>query len=135
MPHVAHRGGFSVKTKPNLGGYNLVQAEDYVDGGEVLIGKLVGTSLASIWLAFVGGWIGLITTVARVHIRMIRTIEGVYVSVITAFGEGGAETLRYGWSEAFRAAVDTSPLLAPAIMSLELIAVSWLLLWARRRWY
>lgn len=121
--------------KPNLGGYNLVKPDDYVDGGELLIGKLVGTIMGSIWLAFVGGWISVLRAIAQVNIQVLNRIEQGWVTVITAFGEGGAETLRYTWGEAFRAAVDTSPLLAPTIMTLELITVSFLLIWARRRWF
>lgn len=113
---------------------DLVTADDYVDGGKILVGKLVGTFLGSIWLAFIGGWISVQTAVAQVHIQALNQAGQSAAAVVTAFGAGGADTLRYTWGEAFRAAVETSPLLAPAIMSVELIVVSYLLIWARRRW-
>lgn len=113
-----------------------VSAEEFVgDGGDVMVGKLASTVLGATWLAFVTGLNGIFTAFAQVHIEILRSVGSLYSAVITAYGQGGAATLRLGWGSAFRAAVDASPLFAPVLMSLELGLIAVILVWARRRWY
>lgn len=109
-------------------------AQGYVAGGEVLVGKLVGTLLGSLWLTVVAGWITVVEAIVRLHVQILDAIQQAQIAVLMAFAEGGADAYRESWSAAFRAAVEVDPLVAPAIMSVEIIAVSALALWARRRW-
>lgn len=111
-----------------------LDAESFVDGGEILIGKLVGTLLGALWLTIVAGWMTLIQAIAAVHISLLNAFQGMIVSIITAAGVGGAETIRASWGAAFQGAVEVSPLFAPMVFSLEIVLVSALLIWARRRW-
>lgn len=108
---------------------------EFVDDGEIQLAKLASTILGAIWLTAISGWILIVETIALVHVRVLDAIANLYVRVIDAAGRGGAETLEVSWSAAFRAAVDAEPMLAPAILTLEIIAVSALLLYARRRWF
>lgn len=116
------------------GNDGAVVAEMFVRDGEIQMAKLLGALLGAAWLTVVAGWILIVEAITLVHIRVLDAIAALYVRVIDAAGTGGAETLRVGWSSAFRAAVDASPFLAPAILSVEVVAVSALLLYAKRRW-
>lgn len=109
-------------------------ASQYVLGGEILVGKLVSTLLGAVWLTVVAGWITVSQAIVTVHLRVIDAIAQLYVRVIKAFGQGGAETIRASWRSAFLAAVETNELLAPLLLTTEVVVVSALLLWARRRW-
>jgi hypothetical protein len=104
------------------------------DGTEILVGKLISTLLGGLWLTVSAGWITVTQAIVRIHIRLLDAASGAVVAIVQAAGAGGAETLRVAWGEAFRAAAAANPLLAPAILSLELVVVSALLLYARRRW-
>lgn len=108
-------------------------AESYVDGGEILIGKLVGTALGAFWLTVVSGWYAIVSAIVRVHISLITATSSAYASIINAVGGGGAETLRLGWASAFQAAVQADPLLAPLLLTLEVVVVSAIAIAVRRR--
>ena len=110
-----------------------VIAEDYVEGGEILIGKLISTALGAIWLTVAGGWIAIVDAIVSVHVALLLRASEAYVSVIEAIGSGGEETLRVGWAAAFRSAVEADPLLAPIILTLELTVVAGIALTFRRR--
>ncbi|EMA24635.1 hypothetical protein [Haloarcula argentinensis] len=110
-----------------------VLAGSYTDGGTILIGKLVSTILGAVWLTFVGGWWAIISAVVEVHVAMINAGADGYAGIIRAMGQGGAETIRITWASAFRAAVETNPLFAPILLTLEIIAVSAIFLELRRR--
>ncbi len=109
-------------------------ATTYIKDGEILVGKLVSSLLGGLWLAVAGGWITVMQSINRVHIQILDAAAGMVVRIVEAAGGGGAETIRVAWAEAYRAAVAANPLLAPALMTLEIILVSALLLYARRRW-
>lgn len=104
------------------------------DGTEILVGKLVSTLLGGLWITVIAGWITVVEAIVAVHVRVLNAMTGLSVGVIRAAGVGGAETLRVAWAEAFRAAAAANPLFAPTIMTLELVLVSALLLFALRRW-
>lgn len=125
-----------VNAGPGGGGSNGIPADAFLsdDGTEILVGKLVSTLLGGLWLTVSAGWITVVQAIVRVHLRIIDAAASLYAGVIRAAGAGGAETLRVSWRAAFQAAVDTNPLLAPTIMTLEVVIVSALLLYARRRW-
>lgn len=108
-------------------------AGNYTDGGTILIGKLVSTLLGAVWLTFVGGWWAIVSAVVRVHMAMINAAANGYAGIIDAVGQGGAETIRVTWASAFQAAVETNPLFAPILITLEVIAVSAIFLELRRR--
>lgn len=115
------------------GGTGL-RASAFTDGGEILVGKLVSTLLGGLWLTVAAGWITVNQAIVRVHFRILDAIADLYVGVIEAVGQGGAKTLRVSWAESFRAATEVNGLLAPMLFSAEVIVVSALLLFARRRW-
>ena len=100
----------------------------------ILWAKLMGTLLGGAWLTVVAGWTFVIDAVTVVNVRLLRAIGGGYASIIRTVGVGGAQGYQVLWGGAFQAAIETSPLLAPLIMSLELVFVSGVLLWALRRW-
>ncbi|WP_132060248.1 hypothetical protein [Halorussus amylolyticus] len=104
-------------------------------GGEIKIAKLVSTLLGAVWLTVAAGWIMVMQAVVTVHIRVLDAAAAMYVRVIEAAVGGGAETIEASWASAFRAAVETNRLLAPMIFSLEVIIVTALLLYTRRRWF
>jgi hypothetical protein len=108
-------------------------AGNYTDGGTILIGKLVSTLLGAVWLTVVGGWWAIASAVVRVHMAMINAAANGYAGIIDAVGQGGAETIRVTWASAFQAAVETNPLFAPILITLEVIAVSAIFLELRRR--
>ena len=116
------------------GGTSTTNAYLSEDGTKILVGNLVGSLLGGLWLTFVGGWISVGEAVARVHIRILDAIAGLYSGVLRAFGVGGAQTLRVSWAEAFRSATAADPVLAPLLLTMELVVVSWLLVYAQRRW-
>ena len=117
------------------GGGSSVDETLYVtEEGDLLLAKLVSTLLGSVWLTVAAGWIMVVEAIARVHIIVLDTAGATVVRVIQAFGFGGARTLQVSWGAAFRAAVEAEPMLAPVLFSLEIVVVSALLLWARRRW-
>lgn len=121
-------------SKLEAGSGGLTLESEFVDGGTVLTGKLVGTLLGSIWLVFASGWIAVVNAIVTINLVPIRGLEMLYTRIISTFGREAAATSQLVWSEAFRAAVDASPVLAPAIMTAELAAV-WLILEAgRQRW-
>jgi len=109
-------------------------ASEFIEDGEILLGKLVSTLLGGVWLTVVAGWITINQAIVQVHINLLDVAARSYARMIRAAGQGGAETLEVGWASAFQAAVDAEPLLAPIIFSAEVVVVSALLLWARRRW-
>ncbi|NHN59820.1 MULTISPECIES: hypothetical protein [Halorussus] len=124
----------SSRTTLNEGGSMNLWATTYIKDGEILVGKLVSSLLGGLWLAVAGGWITVMQSINRVHIQILDAAAGMVVRIVEAAGGGGAETIRVAWAEAYRAAVAANPLLAPALMTLEIILVSALLLYARRRW-
>lgn len=111
-----------------------LSASVFVEGSEIKLAKLVSTLLGSVWMTAVAGWITVTQAIVTVHLRILDAIANLYVRVIRATGEGGAEALEASWSSAFQSAANTSPLFTPMIFSLEVVAVSAILLWARRRW-
>jgi hypothetical protein len=110
-----------------------VFAGSFTDGGTILIGKLVSTLLGAVWLTILGGWWAIVSAVVQVHMAMINAAADSYAGIITALGQGGAETIRVTWASAFRAAVETNPLIAPILLTLEIIVVSAIVLEVRRR--
>ncbi|QLG62200.1 hypothetical protein [Halorarum salinum] len=121
---------------PNLdtgGGGSVPLEEEFVDGGEILIGKLVGTLLGAGWLVLMSGWIAILEAYVLIHLEALGAVERMYVNIITAIGGGGAETLRLSWAAGFEAAVEASPVFAPVFFSLEVVFATALLIWARRR--
>lgn len=113
---------------------NYVTASAFVDGGEIKIAKLVSTLLGAVWLTVAAGWIMVAQAVVTVHVRVLDAAADMYVRIIDTAISDGAETVRVSWASAFRAAVETNQLLAPIILSVEVVAVMALLLYARRRW-
>ncbi|WP_134671727.1 hypothetical protein [Halorussus marinus] len=120
----------------DLGGSsdNYVTAGEFVDGGEIKIAKLVSTLLGAAWLTVAAGWIMVMQAVVTAHVRVLDAVAAMYVRIIEAAVGGGAETVQASWGAAFRAAVETNRLLAPVILSVEVVLVAALLLYARRRW-
>lgn len=104
------------------------------DTGNIKVAKLVSTLLGSVWITVAAGWIMVINAIVRVHLSVINAVATLFVRVLEAFGQGGAETLRESWRAAFLSAVEANQLLAPVMFSLEIVTVSALLLWARERW-
>lgn len=123
---------------PGGGGSSLpsgsIEGGEFVEEGEILLGKLVSTLLGGVWLTIVAGWVAISEAIVQVHINVVNAAAATQVRIIRAFGEGGADTLEVGWASAFRAAVEAEPLLAPVIFSAEVVVVTAILLWARRRW-
>lgn len=115
------------------GSSGTAAAGAFVDGGEVLIGKLVSTLLGAVWLTVVGGWYAITSAITRVQIALINSVRNAQVAIIRAVGAGGAETIRVGWASAAQAAVETSPLFAPLLLTMEIILVSAVALTVRRR--
>lgn len=115
------------------GGGIPVNSSAFVDGGEIKIAKLVGTLLSALWLVIVSGWITVANAIVTLHIRLIGALEDLFVGVITAIGVETAETFRLGWRSAAEGALTVSPLLAPAIFSLEIVLVAGIVLAVRRR--
>lgn len=115
------------------GGGIPVNSSAFVDGGEIKVAKLVGTLLSALWLVIVSGWITVANAIVTAHIRIIGAVEDLYVNLITSIGVGTAETFRLGWRSAAEGALTVSPLLAPAIFSLEIVFVATIFLSVRRR--
>ena len=134
FPEVLAPVSKSSRTSLGQGGSMNLWASSYIKDGEILVGKLVSSLLGGLWLAFAGGWITVTQAIARVHIRILDAAAGTVVRIVQAAGGGGAETIRVAWGEAFRTAAEANPVFVPVIMSLELVVVSALLLYARRRW-
>ena len=110
-----------------------VSAGEFVDGGEIKIAKLVGTLLGATWMTVIAGWITVIQAVNRVNLEILYAIAGMFDAIITTFGQEGARTLRESWGAAYRSAVAVDPVVAPLIMTVEVVLVTGLLVWARRR--
>ena len=106
----------------------------FVSGGEILVGKLVSTLLGSLWLVVAAGWITVTQTIVQIHISLLDAAAEMYYNIIVAFGENASRAAFVTWGEAFRAATETSPLLAPALFSIEIVVVAGLLVVATRRW-
>jgi len=104
----------------------------YVDDGRILYGKLLGTLLGAGWLTWIGGWIAVERAIVSVHMQVIRAAQQMYVRIINAVLLGGAQTIRHSWAEAYQAAVETSPVLAPLTLILDIIVVSAVLLYVKR---
>lgn len=112
-----------------------VEASTFIsDSGDIRLAKLVGTLLGSLWLTVAAGWIAVANAIARVHIRIVDAAASMYARIIRAYGDGAAETLRVSWAESFQAAVEANRLFAPLLFTVEVVVVTALLLWARRRW-
>ena len=123
MPEVDYAG---------TGGDGVLESS-YVDGGELLIGKLVGTVLGSLWLTVVSGWITVTEAIATVHIRFIRAGGNAYAGILESLGREAQATIATSWAAAFEASVEVNPLFAPAIFSAEILVVVAIVLVLRRR--
>jgi hypothetical protein len=115
------------------GGGSLVAPRHFVDDGEILIGKLTGTILGSIWLTAVSGWITISRAIATVHVRFLLAGRDAYVAIFETLGQEAQATFLESWAAAFQASVEVNPLLAPAIFSAEILVVVAILLALRRR--
>lgn len=110
-----------------------IPASAFVEDGKILVGKLIGVTLGSLWLAVVGGWITVFNAIVQINVEILNAFARMYVRVLTAVGVESSETLEVAWAAAFRSAVEASPFLAPVIFTLEVVAVAGILL-AARRW-
>lgn len=109
-------------------------AASYVEGGSVKYGALLGSLLGAAWLVIVGGFIRIQNAIVTVHVRLLEVLQAQLVAVIYEALLGGAGVMRTSWATAYRSAVDTAPLLAPALLALE-IGLAWLILsevWGRQ---
>jgi hypothetical protein len=106
----------------------------YVSGGEILIGKLVSTLLGALWLTIAAGWITVARAIVQIHVSLLNRAAEMYSQILLAFGTNASRASRVAWGEAFRAAVDASPVLAPVIFSIEIVVATGLILAAARRW-
>jgi len=123
-----------MRIKPGGAGGSVEASDFLAEGGEIQLAKLVSTLLGSLWLTVAAGWIAVVNAIARVHLQLIDAAASMYARIIRAYGSGGAETIRVSWASSFQAAIEANRLFAPLLFSLEVIAVTALLLWARRRW-
>lgn len=105
----------------------------FVDGGEIKVAKLVGTLLGAVWLSVVSGWISVGEAIAQIHIQVINGIADGWVSIITTYGGQASSTQRVVWASALKAALETSPMLAPLLMSIEVAIVWGVIVTVRRR--
>ncbi|WP_435145918.1 hypothetical protein [Halobaculum sp. P14] len=121
------------RTRIGAGGFE-VKPGDFIGSNGIMIGKLVSTLLGALWLVFAAGWITLIRAIVRLHLVPINAAASLYAGIIRTLGGQASQTARLAWGEAFRAAVEASPILAPAIMSAEIIVVVLILAAARQRW-
>lgn len=109
-----------------MGPTDALDTSRYVGGdGQswILWGKLLGTLVASGWLVFVGGITTVLNAFVMAHARILGWLERVTTGLITGIFGGAGEVGRLAWRSAFRAAVDANPVLAPALIALEVIAV------------
>ena len=109
-------------------------ASSFVSGGEILVGKLASTLLGALWLTFVSGWITIAQAIVQIHVSILNAGAEMYREILLALGANAERASTVAWGEAFRAAVDASPVLAPTIFSIEIVIVSALLVGAARRW-
>lgn len=118
------------------GGSWGVGASEFIEAGtgNIKLAKLISTLLGAVWLTAAAGWIIITQAIVTVHLRVIGAVATLFTRVIRAFGQGGAETLRESWQAAFLSATQMSKLFAPLLLTVEIVVVSALLLWARRRW-
>jgi hypothetical protein len=101
-------------------------ASEYVgSGGDNWIrwGKLLGTLAGAAWLAVVGGITAVLNTYVSVHVRILSWLERLVTDLVTALFGGAGETARLAWGSAFRAALESSPTLAPLLLGFEVIVV------------
>ena len=115
-------------------GYSATEPSRFVSGGEIKIAKLMSTLLGSLWLVVAAGWISITQAIVQIHVSLLDAAAQMYYNIIVAFGTNAARASRETWGEAFRAAVEVSPLLAPALFSIELIVFAGIILAAGRRW-
>jgi len=99
----------------------------FIENGTIQYGALFGALLGAAWLVFVGGLITIQNAIVTLHIRLLGAAETQYVRLIEAVFGGGAELTRSSWAIAYESAVETAPVLAPALLALEVVAV-WLIL-------
>lgn len=116
------------------GGSDSVLASEFVDGGSIKTMKLMGTALGAVWLTFASGWIALMNAFARLHMAPINAAASLYATVLRTVGDEAVSASTLAWGEAFRAAIEVSPVLAPAILTAELLLVGAMFTEARRRW-
>jgi len=113
-------------------GANL--SSEFVSEGEILVGKLTGTLLGSLWLVVVSGWITVSEAIIRIHLVPVRMLARYYTRIIDTIGIEVSRTAEVAWAEAFRSAVEVSPLAAPAILTAEIALVVVVYASARQRW-
>lgn len=116
-------------------GGSVELAETFVTGdGGIKVAKLVSTLMGSLWLVTAAGWISIANAIAQVHIAILEAFAGYYTSAVRTLGLGGARVARANWGAAAESAFELDPLLAPLVLTLELIVVSGLVLWTAERW-
>ena len=108
-------------------------AGTYVEDGRILYVKLLGTVLGSIWLVAVGGWIAVQEAIVSIHVMILETAQQQYVRVINAIFGDGAEVITASWGAAYRAAVETEPILAPLTLIVEITITMGLIHYLRQR--
>ena len=99
----------------------------FIKNGAIQYGALFSALLGAGWLVFVGGLITVWNAIVTLHVRLLEQAQIQYVRLINAVLGGGAELSRASWAIAFEAAVDTAPLLAPALFVLEVV-LAWVIL-------
>lgn len=111
-----------------------LSASEFTSGSSIKVGKLLGVMLSSLWLTVVAGWIVVEQVVLAIHVTLLESVARLLERWILAAFTGGAETARLAWGEAFRGAVEASPLFAPVLLSAEILLVAAILSGAARRW-
>ena len=110
-----------------------IASEFVTDAGKVRILELLGVMVSSLWLTLTGGWSYLQREVTTLLIREVRAVELAYTTFITDTFGSAAGTIRYSYAVALESAIETSPILAPALFTLQLLVVFSLVEIARRR--
>ena len=114
-----------LKRSGSGGGTSAFNPSKYVGSGDDWIrwGKLLGTLAGAAWLAFVGGITAVLNAYVSVHVRLLSWLERLQTDLTTAIFGGAGETARLAWGSAFRAALESSPTLAPILLGFEVIVV------------